>query len=203
MKKYPSVNWKVFQPQPVVGVDEAGRGCLAGPVFASAVILKTDDSYTDSKQIPPEIRKKMAEMIIKKHIYAIGMATVEEIERLNILQATFLAMKRAVMRLSIQTGHVLVDGNALIPALPEKFQQTAFVKGDQRVAPISGASIVAKVKRDEWITKQDHKFPQYGFARHKGYATVQHRKAIAQYGPCALHRKTFSGVKEYLSDKVF
>lgn len=198
MKKYPPVNWKMFQPSPVIGVDEVGRGCLAGPVFSSAVILTADDSYADSKQISPETRKKLADMIIKKHIYAIGVATVEEIERLNILQATFLAMKRAIMRLPIQTGHVLVDGQLLISDLPRQFQQTAFVKGDQRVSPISGASIVAKVKRDEWISRQDHKFPQYGFAMHKGYATAQHRKAIAQYGPCALHRKTFSGVKEYL-----
>ncbi|MDE0518604.1 MAG: hypothetical protein OXH36_03485 [Bdellovibrionales bacterium] len=99
------------------------------------------------------------------------------------------------------SGHVLVDGSFLIPELPYSFHQTTFIKGDQRLSPISAASIIAKVKRDEWITKQDKRYPQYGFSSHKGYATILHRKAIAQYGPCPLHRKHFTGVKEYYLKK--
>ena len=198
MKKYPPINWKIFQPQPIIGVDEAGRGCLAGPVFSAAVILKTDEYYPDSKQVSPEKRKELAEIIINKHIYAIGTADVNEIEKLNILQATFLSMKKALLQLPVQKGHVLVDGRLLIPELPKHFHQTAFIKGDQRLSPIAAASIIAKVKRDEWISKQDEKYPQYGFSVHKGYATSQHRKTIALHGPCPLHRKSFSGVKEYI-----
>ena len=193
-----SINWRLFQPPPVIGVDEAGRGCLAGPVFASAVILTEDDSYPDSKQVSPKMRKLLAKQIMKKHTYTIGMASVEEIEKLNISQATFLAMKRAVLQLPVQKGHILVDGQFLIPHLPSSFRQTAFIKGDRRLAPIAGASIMAKVKRDTWISEQDQKFPAYGFLAHKGYPTTQHRKAIAKYGPCPLHRKTFANVKEYL-----
>ena len=198
MKKYPFVDWKSFTPSPVIGVDEAGRGCLAGPVFSAAVILKQDEHYPDSKQVSPEKRRQLAQAIMGKHIYAVGVADVDEIENLNILQASLLSMKRAFLQLQVETGHILVDGRFLIPNLPKKFRQTAFIKGDQRFSPISAASIIAKVKRDEWITKQDNRYPQYGFPSHKGYATVQHRKAIAQHGPCPLHRKYFTGVKEYI-----
>ena len=198
MKKYSVINWRNFHIQPVVGVDEAGRGCLAGPVFSAAVILKTDEKYPDSKQISPEKREKLAEIIMNKHIYAVGVASVDEIERLNILQASLLSMKKALLQLPIQKAHVLVDGRCLIPDLPGRFHQTAFVKGDQRLAPIAAASIIAKVKRDIWISEQDKKYPEYGFSTHKGYATAQHRMAIARYGPCPLHRKSFAGVKEYI-----
>lgn len=198
MKKYPPVNWKAFRPHPIIGVDEAGRGCLAGPVFSAAVILKTDENYPDSKQVSPAKRKELANIIINKHIYAIGMADVEEIETLNIFQAAFLSMKRAIMQLAVKKGHILVDGRFLIPKMPHYFRQTNFIKGDQRLSPIAAASIIAKVKRDEWISKQDKQYPHYGFSTHKGYATLQHRKAIARYGPCPLHRKYFSGVKEHL-----
>lgn len=198
MTKYPSVNWKHFHPQPVIGVDEAGRGCLAGPVFSAAVILKSDDKYPDSKQVSPERRKELADIIMNKHIFAIGTADVNEIEDLNILQAALLSMKKALLQLPIQKGHVLVDGRSLIPDLPKFFRQTAFIKGDQRLSPIAAASIIAKVKRDEWISRQDKKYPQYGFSIHKGYPTAQHRKAIARHGPCPLHRRYFTGVKEYI-----
>ena len=198
MTKYPPVDWKRFYPQPVIGVDEAGRGCLAGPVFSAAVILKSDEKYPDSKQVSPEKRKELADRIMSKHLFAVGTADVNEIENFNILQAALLSMKRALLQLPIQKGHVLVDGHFLIPNLSNAFHQTAFIKGDQRLSPIAAASIIAKVKRDEWISRQDKKYPQYGFSSHKGYATVQHRKAIAQYGPCPLHRKYFAGVKEYI-----
>ena len=198
-KTYPIIDWKNFHPHPVIGVDEAGRGCLAGPVFSAAVILKQDEHYPDSKQISPEKRKKLAQQIMNKHIYSIGIADVHDIEQLNILQASLLSMKRALLKLKVKTAHVLVDGQFLIPELPHSFRQTTFIKGDQRLAPISAASIIAKVKRDEWMTKQDKNHPQYGFSSHKGYATHLHRKAIVQHGPCALHRKSFTGVKEYIS----
>ena len=198
MKKYPYVDWRTFHPPPVIGVDEAGRGCLAGPVFSSAVILTKKTHYPDSKSISPERRSQLAQKIMREHTYAWGMASVEEIERLNILQAALLSMKRAVLQLTSSTAHILVDGHILIPDLPETFYQTTFVKGDQRVSPISAASIIAKVKRDEWISRQDKQYPQYGFAIHKGYATAQHRKAIEKHGPCILHRKTFKGVREYV-----
>ena len=198
MRKYPSLDWTSFQPHPIVGVDEAGRGCLAGPVFSAAVILKTKEIFPDSKQVLPKKRKKIAEHIMSNHIYAVGIADVNEIEKMNILQAALLSMKRAVLKLPVDIAHVLVDGRFLIPELPNKFRQTAFIKGDQRLSPIAAASIIAKVKRDEWISKQDKKYPEYGFSTHKGYATFQHKEAIKKYGPCPLHRKLFSGVKEYI-----
>ena len=198
MKKYSPIDWKHFQPKPVIGVDEAGRGCLAGPVFSAAVILKSDDKYPDSKQVSPKKRKELADSIMSKHIFAIGIADVNEIENFNILQAALLSMKKALLQLPKQKGHVLVDGRFLIPDLPKFFHQTAFIKGDQRLSPIAAASIIAKIKRDEWISEQDKKYPQYGFSIHKGYATAQHRKAIVQYGPCPLHRRSFTGVKEYI-----
>lgn len=199
-QEFDKIDWKIFGPQPVIGVDEVGRGCLAGPVYAAACILKSDELVelmTDSKLIKEKNRTVIAEQIQLKHHVAIGFATVEEIESLNILNAALLAMKRAVENLGVNEGHILVDGNKKIPGL-EKFQQTTIVKGDLRVAPISAASIVAKVARDQMMYEMDKKFPQYQFAVHKGYATPIHRKAIQEFGPTAIHRKTFGGVKEYL-----
>ena len=185
-------DWQGFSPLPVIGVDEAGRGCLAGPVFASAVILKDKTQYPDSKEVSPKLRETLALDIMKRHIWALGVANVKEIESLNILQAGLLAMKRAVLKLPVKAGHVLVDGCFKIPGLT--YSQTTVIKGDQIYSPISASSIIAKVKRDKWIALQDKRYPRYGFARHKGYPTVQHKKAIALYGPCPLHRRTFKGV---------
>ena len=202
MNKVPSLplktKWNHFKPHPVIGVDEAGRGCLAGPVFSAAVILKTNKSYPDSKQISPKKRQSLAQEIMQNNLYAIGMSQVQEIEALNILQASLLAMKRAILKLSVLTGHVLVDGKFIVTNLPDTFKQSPFIKGDQRFSPIAAASILAKVKRDIWICEQDIKYPQYGFTSHKGYGTSKHRKAIAKHGPCPLHRKSFAGVREYL-----
>lgn len=198
MEKYPIIDTTQFKPAPVIGVDEAGRGCLAGPVFAAAVILKNNEPYYDSKSLSPEKRNILAKKIISESCYAIGTATVEEIEKLNILQAALLAMKRAVLQLPFQQGHIVVDGSFTIPNLSKTFHQTAIIKGDQRVFSISAASIMAKVKRDEWMSLQDKNYPKYSFSKHKGYATIQHRQAIQQYGPCSLHRKTFAGVREFL-----
>ena len=187
----PRIEWQQFHPQPVIGVDEVGRGCLAGPVFAAAVILNKDIAYPDSKTISAKKREALATDIIKQGKYAIGTASVQEIDRINILQASLLAMKRAILKLSILKGHVLVDGTFVIPGLPDSLKQTTFIKGDARAAPIAAASIIAKVTRDEWVCKQDKLYPQYGFASHKGYATLQHRKAIEKYGSCQLHRQSF------------
>lgn len=194
------ISWKDFKPNPVIGVDEVGRGCLAGPVYAAAVILKSDygtESFTDSKLLSESRREETAALIIENHLVGIGFATQQEIDQINILQASFLAMKRALQNLKIKNGHVLVDGSFKIPNLPH-FQQTALVKGDLRCAPISAASIVAKVTRDQVMHEYSKAYPIYGFEKHKGYSTEFHKKIIADQGPCPLHRKSFSGVKEYL-----
>lgn len=182
----------------IIGVDEAGRGCLAGIVVAAAVVLKQDCYYPDSKTISPKKREELSTFIKNSAIYAIGYATVEEIEKLNILQATFLSMRRAILKLPFKTAHVLVDGSLPIYKLNNCFSQTPIIKGDKKVNPIAAAGILAKVYRDNWIKKQDALYPVYGFKTHKGYSTVQHRKAIAYYGPCPQHRKLFAGVKEYV-----
>jgi ribonuclease HII len=146
----PKIDYKIFEPAPIIGVDEVGRGCLAGPVYAAAVIFKTDllqDLVTDSKLLTEKRREELAEIILKEHHVGIGSATVDEIDEINILNAALLAMKRAIESLGVLSGHVLVDGNKKIPNL-NGFHQTTIVKGDLRVAPISAASIVAKVTRD-------------------------------------------------------
>jgi len=196
------IDWKSFCKEglSVIGVDEVGRGCLAGPVYAAAAILNHcdhDHLLTDSKLMSEAQRDEWAPKLLVEHKIGIGLATVEEIEELNILQASFLAMKRAIEALSVSSGIVLVDGHMKIPGLMG-FEQQAIVKGDLRVAPISAASIVAKVTRDQKMKELGKEFPQYGFEIHKGYATPQHREAIQKIGPCHIHRKTFGGVKEYL-----
>ncbi len=198
--EYEKIDWRSFSPGPVIGVDEVGRGCLAGPVYASAVIFRSDilsDLVTDSKLLSEKRRDELAEQILKEHHVGIGYATVEEIDQINILQASLLAMKRAVEQLNVKGGHVLIDGNQKIPNLLG-FQQTTVIKGDLRVATISAASIVAKVTRDRLMAELGETFPHYGFSSHKGYSTQAHKAAIAQHGPCFAHRKTFAGVKEHL-----
>lgn len=201
------VDWKSFLPAPVVGVDEVGRGCLAGPVYAAAVCLKSDylvESLTDSKALSEKRRDILAPQIEEHHWVGIGFATVEEIDEINILQASFLAMRRAVLtlekKMKLSTGHLLVDGSFQVPGITCK--QTALVKGDLRCASISAASIVAKVARDQLMKGLSEKYPHYGFENHKGYAIPAHKKAIEKVGPCILHRKTFAGVKEHLSRLV-
>lgn len=179
----------------VAGVDEAGRGPLAGPVVAAAVIL--DDlrpiaGLADSKKLTARSREKLFDEILDKALCcSIAEASVEEIERLNILQATLLAMQRAVEGLRLKPGHVLVDGNRL-PTL--RMTSEAIVKGDALVPAISAASILAKVTRDRWCAQVDVQYPQYGFAGHKGYGTAGHLQALQMHGACPLHRKTFAPV---------
>jgi len=183
----------------IAGVDEAGRGPLAGPVVAAAVIL--DDlqpikGLADSKTLSARKRELLFDEIRAKALcFAVAQASVQEIDELNILQATLLAMRRAVAGLRLAPKLVLVDGNRL-PMLPMRTQ--AIVKGDALVAAISAASILAKVTRDRWCVEFDHQFPQYGFARHKGYGTALHLAALQAHGACPEHRTSFRPVTETL-----
>jgi ribonuclease HII len=186
-------------PGLVAGVDEAGRGPLAGPVVAAAVIL--DDLHpikglNDSKKLTAKQRDRLYDEIRAKALCcSIAQASVQEIEELNILQATLLAMKRAVEGLRLKPHKVLVDGNRL-PLLDVLAE--AIVKGDATVPAISAASILAKVTRDRWCAELDALYPQYGFAGHKGYGTAEHLAALQMHGACPEHRKTFSPVAQVL-----
>ena len=187
-------------PGLVAGVDEAGRGPLAGPVVAAAVIL--DDlqpvpGLADSKALTAARRESLADQIRARALcVAVGSASVEEIDRLNILQATLLAMKRAVEGLRLTPVKVLVDGNQL----PRwSLQSQAIVDGDAKVPCISAASIVAKVHRDNLCVQLHEQFPHYGFAQHKGYATAEHLQALRLYGPCEAHRRSFAPVRSVRS----
>lgn len=181
------------------GVDEAGRGPLAGPVVAAAVILDPEQDIAglkDSKRLPEHERNRLAEEIRRRSIsWSIGRAEIGEIDELNILNASLLAMQRAVAGLEVSPGLVLIDGNRC-PELA--CDSRAIVRGDQTVASISAASILAKVSRDEEMIDMDRLYPGYGFARHKGYPTRQHIQALAEKGLCAIHRKTFAPVRRYL-----
>lgn len=177
----------------IAGVDEVGRGPLAGAVVTAAVILKHPiDGLNDSKKLTPARRKQLALQIKEEALaFAYGRAEVEEIDRLNIHHATLLAMKRAIEALSIQPDEVLVDGIHLPPVLiPCK----AIVQGDSLIPAISAASILAKVLRDEEMEQMERLYPGYGFASHKGYPTVAHRKALIELGPCPIHRRSYAPV---------
>ena len=186
-------------PGLVAGVDEAGRGPLAGPVVAAAVIL--DDQrpiagLADSKKLSPARREALFDEIRAHALcFSIAEASVEEIDRLNILQATLLAMRRAVQGLRLKPVMVLVDGNRL-PVLDVPAE--AIVKGDARVQTISAASILAKVHRDRWCAQLHERYPQYGFAGHKGYGTAAHMAALRAHGACPEHRRTFAPVAQLL-----
>jgi len=182
-------------PVLTAGVDEAGRGPLAGPVVAAAVILDERQpiaGLNDSKKLSPARREALFEQIHARALcFAIAEASVEEIDRLNILQATLLAMRRAVAGLRLRPGLVLVDGNRL-PVLDCAAE--AIVGGDALVPSISAASILAKVYRDRWCVQVDAQYPQYGFAGHKGYGTAAHMDALRAHGACPLHRRSFAPV---------
>jgi ribonuclease HII len=186
-------------PGLIAGVDEAGRGPLAGPVVAAAVIL--DDLHpirglADSKKLTALKREKLFDEIRAKALcFSIAEASVEEIDALNILQATLLAMQRAVEGLRLKPSKVLVDGNRL-PKLDVLAE--AIVKGDDKEPAISAASILAKVHRDRWCVQYHELYPLYGFAGHKGYGTAEHLAALRQHGACPQHRRTFSPVAEVL-----
>ena len=189
--------WDV--PGLTAGVDEAGRGPLMGPVVAAAVILndlQPIKGLADSKKLTARQRDKLYDEIRAKALCcSVAMASVEEIDQLNILQATMLAMKRAVEGLRLKPYKALVDGNRL-PTL--NMLAEAIVKGDAKVPAISAASILAKVTRDRWCAEYDLLFPQYGFASHKGYGTAAHLLALREHGPCPQHRKSFAPVAALL-----
>jgi len=187
----------------IAGVDEAGRGPLAGPVVAAAVILdpkKPIKGLADSKLLSEKKREQLFSLIRKCALaWTVARARVFEIDQFNILQATLLAMQRAVAALKIEPCLVLIDGNRC-PVLP--MEAKAIIDGDALEPAISAASIVAKVVRDRWMKMLDKKYPQYGFAQHKGYATPQHLEMIAQFGPSRIHRQSFSPISEYLATGV-
>jgi ribonuclease HII len=222
--------WCDLRPYPVIGVDEVGRGCLAGPVVAGAAWVPSENielllkaGVTDSKALSPKKRDALFDLLLEKAVVRLGWITAEEIDSINILQATFRAMESAVRDLTevlvvggatgglrtVDECHIVVDGNARIPFRGQEFEgllrapQTTVVKGDLRVLPIAVASIVAKVTRDRWMRDADALYPGYEFEKHKGYGSVVHREAIAKLGASPIHRKTFGGVKEHVAGASF
>lgn len=185
----------------VAGIDEAGRGPLAGPVVAAAVILPEEfdlPGLNDSKQISEKKRNELYPLIYEQAIaVGIGVSRAQEIDQINILQATLKGMSRAVGRLSVVPDYLLVDG---ITPVPLGIEQNTLKKGDSRSLSIAAASVIAKVVRDRIMCSYDKHYPQYGFAGHKGYGSQKHRDAIANHGPCVCHRLTFAGVKEHCEE---
>ena len=177
----------------VCGVDEAGRGPLAGPVCAAAVILDGDtliEGINDSKKLSEKKREAIYNVIIEKSLaYGIAFAEVEEIEEHNILNATYLAMNRAINQLKIKADFALIDGNRTPTDIQVDCQTV--VKGDAKSMSIAAASILAKVTRDRLLMEYHERYPQYNFAKHKGYGTAEHMAAIRMYGPCEIHRLSF------------
>ncbi len=187
------------------GVDEAGRGPLAGPVVAACVVIDknfkidTEDLalVADSKKLSAKKREKLFS-IIREKVLAVEIGVVDNltIDKINILQASFLAMRRAIKKLKIEPNYILVDGSFKIPKLEKS--QTAIIGGDAKVFCIAAASIIAKVSRDWMMTEIDKQYPEYEFAKHKGYGTKAHFAKIAELGPCPQHRFSFSPIKEML-----
>jgi ribonuclease HII len=183
----------------IAGVDEVGRGPLAGPVVAAAVILPAGVAFPglrDSKRLAPEVRVKLDGQI-RRQALALAVREVgpRQIERQGILAAALFAMARAIQDLALVPEMVLVDGRQ---PLPLTYPQQPVIKGDDRCPSIAAASVVAKVHRDRLMETFHRRYPQYNFARHKGYATAEHLEALRCWGPCALHRRTFRGVKEWV-----
>jgi len=182
----------------VAGVDEAGRGPLAGPVVAACVVLPLACDFAifrDSKQLSAIARARLRDELLRIGArVGIGIVPAAEIDRLNILQASLFAMKKAMEALPVTPDFLLVDGKFPVPVA---VAQQPLVKGDSRSASISAASIVAKVTRDELMEEFHHRFPQYNFRKHKGYPTAEHRQAIRTHGPCPIHRRSFKGVAEF------
>ncbi len=199
-------DWTLFEElamrqgyRSVAGVDEAGRGALAGPVVAAAVIFPRGTKISgidDSKKLTPEKRDELFELIMANSL-AVGIGSGDHllIDRINILQATLFAMKEAVLNIKPAPDYLLIDG---ISKIPLEVHQRTIKKGDSASISIAAASIIAKVTRDRLMVECDRRYPGYGFAEHKGYGCAAHLAAIARMGPCAIHRKTFRGVKEHV-----
>lgn len=183
------------------GCDEAGRGCLAGPVFAAAVILPKDfenELLTDSKQLTEKQRYALRPIIEEKALaWAVGIVDNNEIDKINILNASFLAMHRAVDQLTVRPQHLLIDGNRFKPY--EGIKHTCVVKGDGKYLPIAAASILAKTYRDDFMDKIGEEHPQYLWKQNKGYPTKAHRQAIEQYGATSYHRMSFNLLEKQLT----
>lgn len=183
------------------GCDEAGRGCLAGPVFAAAVILPEDfecELLNDSKKLTEKQRYELRPIIEQNAIcWAVGIVTEKEIDKINILQSSFLAMHRAVEQLNIRPQHLLIDGNRFKPF--EDIPYTTIVKGDGKMLSIAAASILAKTYRDDFMLEIHQKYPVYAWDKNKGYPSVAHRKAIEEFGPCEYHRMSFRLLNPQLS----
>ena len=181
----------------IAGVDEVGRGSLIGPVYAAAVILNKSINkklLKDSKSLKKSKREILSKYIKKNSIWAIGKSSVREIERINVLQASLLAMKRAIKKLKIKPALVLIDGNK-VPEI-KNYNLKSIIKGDEKIPSISAASIIAKVTRDKMVTELSKKFKRYYWDQNYGYGTKQHLKAIKNYGITSQHRKTFSPIKK-------
>ncbi|MCQ2321109.1 MAG: ribonuclease HII [Bacteroidales bacterium] len=176
------------------GCDEAGRGCLAGPVVAGAVILKKDYDFpelNDSKKLTEKKRMELREIIMREALaYGVGIVTAEEIDEINILNASFLAMHRALDKLVVRPEFLLIDGNRFNPY--RELKHICIVGGDAKYQSIAAASILAKTTRDMMMVDYDAQFPMYNWKKNKGYPTLEHKQAIADYGICDLHRKTFN-----------
>ena len=185
----------------ICGIDEAGRGPLAGPVHAAAVVLPIGleiEGLNDSKKLTEKKREQLFDIICEKAIdYSIGVATEQEIDEINILNATFLAMHRAVEGLKIKPDYALIDGNQY-PRIPFVMEETV-VKGDAKSMSIAAASILAKVSRDRFMLQKAEEYPQYQFEKHKGYGTKVHYESIKEYGPSPIHRLTF--LKKFYGEK--
>ena len=183
----------------VAGVDEVGRGSLIGPVYAAAVILNNSINQKllkDSKSLTKEKRNELYKYIRQNSVWAIGQASTKEIEKINILHASLLAMKRAILKLKKKPSLVLIDGNKL-PTI-KNYNLKYIIKGDQKIASISAASIIAKVSRDKFITKLSKQFANYGWDTNSGYGTKEHLRAIKKFGITMHHRKTFSPICDLL-----
>ncbi|PJA26115.1 MAG: ribonuclease HII [candidate division Zixibacteria bacterium CG_4_9_14_3_um_filter_46_8] len=191
----------LFPNKLVAGVDEAGRGPLAGPVVAAAVILNPDQpipNLDDSKRLSANKRKALFDLIFSRATsVGVGLVDINEIDRINILNAALKAMRIALEKLSITPEIILVDGNRPVPGL--EIEQYPLIKGDSRIPSIMAASIIAKVTRDEIMIQYSRDYPQYRFQRNKGYGTTEHIRALKEHGPSPIHRRSFNPVKELLS----
>lgn len=200
----PSTSKPAPGPELLCGVDEAGRGPLAGSVFAAAVVLDPSkpriNGLADSKLLSEDVREELARRIRERALaWAVASASVEEIDRINILRASLLAMKRAVEALGMEPQEVCVDGLYTIDVV---FKCRAIVRGDSLVKAISAASILAKTARDAEMRLLDKRFPGYGFASHKGYSTPEHLAALKIHGPCEIHRRSFEPVQVLLQEEL-